>query len=442
MTETLFVSDYPTTARSAPADPPRGLQRVLLDSGYALSAFPISLAGFILSVTLLSVGVSLLIIVGGVLLLTLCVNVARGFARLERYRIRTMLGREVATPRYLCARSDAGFWKRMLTPLRDPQSWLDVVWSILGFVTGLAAFVLALVWWAGAAGGLTYWFWQRFIPFSDDDTGLAELLGLGDGRVAESMLNLTVGVALLVTLPWVVRFAAVLHSSLAIALLSSRAELQEEVARVEVGRDAARQAEAESLRRLERDIHDGPQQRLVRLTMDLGRAKRQLEQDPEQAVSTIDGALEQARETVAELRALSRGIAPPLLVDRGLAAALAEMLNHSVVPVASDIDVPTALPPHVETAVYFVVAEAITNLAKHSGASTAKVAVKVGRDAVLVRVEDNGVGGAHPAKGHGLAGLQQRLAAVDGTLEVVSPAGGPTVLSARIPLAAGARGLA
>ncbi len=436
MTETLFVSDYPTTARPAPAEAPRGLQRVLLDSGYALSAFPINLAGFIPSIILLTTGVGLLIFVGGVLLLTLCVNVARGFARLERYRIRTMLGREVASPRYVCARSDDGFWRRMLTPLRDPQSWLDVVWTIAGFVTGLVAFVLTLVWWSGAVGGLTYWFWQRFIPFSEDDTGLAELLGLGDGRMAESMLNLTIGAALLVTLPWVVRFAAVLHSSLAIALLSSRAELQEEVARVEVGRDAARQAEAESLRRLERDIHDGPQQRLVRLTMDLGRAKRQLEQDPEQAGSTIDGALEQARETVAELRALSRGIAPPLLVDRGLAAALAEMLNHSVVPVASDLDVPTALPPHVETAVYFVVAEAITNLAKHSGASSAKVAVKVGSDAVLVRVEDDGVGGAHPAKGHGLAGLQQRLAAVDGTLEVVSPAGGPTVLSARIPLAA------
>ena len=328
----------------------------------------------------------------------------------------------------------------MLTPLRDPQSWLDVVWSIAGFVTGLVAFVLTLVWWSGALGGLTYWFWQRFIPFSEDDTSLAELLGLGDGRVAESLLNLVIGAALLMTLRWVVRFAAVLHSSLAIALLSSRAELQEEVARVEVGRDAARQAEAESLRRLERDIHDGPQQRLVRLTMDLGRAKRQLEQDPERAVSTIDGALEQARETVAELRALSRGIAPPLLVDRGLAAALAEMLNQSVVPVASDIDVPTPLAPHVETAVYFVVAEAITNVAKHSGASAAKVAVKVGRDAVLVRVEDNGTGGAHPAKGRGLAGLQQRLAAVDGTLEVVSPEGGPTVLSARIPLAAGPLG--
>ena len=108
MTETLHVSHYPSDARAVPTDPPRGLQRVLLDSGYALSAFPIALAGFILAIVLLSTGVGLLIIVGGVLLLTLCVNVARGFARFERYRIRTMLGRDVASPRYLCARSDDG----------------------------------------------------------------------------------------------------------------------------------------------------------------------------------------------------------------------------------------------------------------------------------------------------------------------------------------------
>ena len=141
-----------------------------------------------------------------------------------------------------------------------------------------------------------------------------------------------------------------MHSSIASVLLCSRAELQHEVARVEGGRDAARMAEAESLRRLECDIHDGPQQRLVRLTMDLGRAKRQLDQDPERASETIDEALSQARETVAELRSLSRGIAPPLLVDRGLPAALDEMLAQSVVPVSSRIDVPSSLPPHVETA--------------------------------------------------------------------------------------------
>jgi signal transduction histidine kinase len=435
MTETLTM----TTSGSAtlPYEPPlrpRGVRRVLLDSGYNLSAFFIALAAFVMVVVNLSLGISLAILIGGVLLLTLAVNVARGIARLERWRMRTMLGREAVMPRYLCPRPGDGFWRRMLTPLRDPQSWLDVVWSLVSLVTGTIAFALAVTWWAGAAGGLTYWFWQRFIPDHGDDQGLAELLGLGEGRTAESWLNLAIGVFLLLTLPLVMRFAAVVHSSLAAVLLSSRAELQYEVARVEGGRDAARMAEAESLRRLERDIHDGPQQRLVRLTMDLGRAKRQLDQDPERAGSTIDEALAQARATVAELRSLSRGIAPPLLVDRGLAAALEEMLAQSVVPVASRIDVPPQLPPHVETAVYFVVAEALTNVAKHSGAGSASVSVVATGSEVEVRVEDDGVGGAHPAKGLGLAGLRQRLTAVDGTLDVTSPEGGPTVLVARIPV--------
>ena len=417
----------------APARP-RGVRRVLLDSGYNLSAFPIALAAFVLAVINLALGVGLAIFIGGVLLITLAVMVARGIARLERHRLRTMLGKEAAPPRYLCAAPGSGFWRRMLTPLKDPQSWLDVVWSLVGLITGTVAFALAITWWVGVGGGLTYWFWQRFIPEDPDEKGLAELLGLGEGRTAESWLYLALGVLFLVTLPLVMRFAAVVHSSLASVLLSSRAELQDEVARVEGGRDAARMAEAESLRRLERDIHDGPQQRLVRLTMDLGRAKRQVADDPERASATLDEALARARETVAELRSLSRGIAPPLLVDRGLAAALEEMLTHSVVPATSRLDVPAGLPPHVETAVYFVVAEALTNVAKHSGAKAASVSVVAAGGIVDVRVEDDGVGGAHPAKGLGLAGLRQRLAAVDGTLEVTSPEWGGTVVAARIPV--------
>ena len=231
-----------------------------------------------------------------------------------------------------------------------------------------------------------------------------------------------------------VRFAACLHGSLAHVMLSSRAELQQEVRRVEGGREAARVAEADSLRRLERDIHDGPQQRLVRLTMDLGRARRQLTEDPDRASETIDAALLQARETVDELRSLSRGIAPPLLVDRGLTAALGELTVRSEVPVEATIDVPDTLPPHVETAVYFVVAEALTNVAKHSAATRASVGVWMENGGVEVRVEDDGVGGAHLAKGSGLAGLQQRVLAADGRLEVSSPAGGPTVVSAFIPV--------
>lgn len=426
----------PATAPvSAPANErPRGVRRVLLESGYALSAFPIALVAFVVVLVDLALGVSLLVFVGGILLISVGVMVARGFARFERIRLRGMLGRPAPTPSYLCARPGDGFWRRSLTPLKDPQSWLDVVWSLVGLVTGTLAFAVTLVWWVAAATGLTYWFWQRWVPQGDGEEGLASLLGFGTGRTPESLANLAVGLVLLVTLPFAVRLVSTIHASLASVLLCSRAELQHEVARVEGGRDAARVAEAESMRRLERDIHDGPQQRLVRLTMDLGRAKRQVADDPERAAATIDEALAQARETVAELRSLSRGIAPPLLVDRGLAAALEEMLVQSAVPVESRIDVPAQLPPHVETAVYFVVAEALTNVAKHSEARSAWVSVVDAGSQVEVRVEDDGVGGAHPAKGLGLAGLRQRLTAVDGTLEVTSPEGGGTVLVARIPV--------
>jgi len=420
----------PTVAR------PHGVRRVLFESAYNLSAFPIALVAFIVVLVDLALGVGLLIFIGGILLISVGIMVARGFARFERIRLRGMLGREAATPRYVCAPSGAGFWRRSLTPLKDAQSWLDVVWALVGLVTGTLAFAVTLAWWTATVTGLTYWFWQHWIP-EGDESGLADLLGLGEGRTTESLLNLALGVVLLLTLPWAVRLVTTIHASLAWVLLSSRAELQHEVARVEGGRDAARVAEAESMRRLERDIHDGPQQRLVRLTMDLGRAKKQVSDDPEKAAATIDEALAQARETVAELRSLSRGIAPPLLVDRGLAAALEEMLAQSVVPVESRIDVPAQLPPHVETAVYFVVAEALTNVAKHSAAASASVSVIDAGSQVEVRVEDDGIGGAHPAKGLGLAGLRQRLAAVDGTLEVVSPDGVGTTLVARIPVLQG-----
>jgi signal transduction histidine kinase len=427
------------TSPSAPAwrepVPPRGVRRVLYDSAYAFSAFFLALPALVVVVTDLALAIGLSVLIGGVLLLWVAVMVARGFARFERIRLRGMLGKAAETPAYVCPRPEDGFWRKALTPLRDAQSWLDVMWCLVGLVTGTLAFALVVTWWAAMAGGLTYWFWQRWIPYDpQDNTTLASLIGLGDGRETESWLNLGIGVFALLTLPLAMRLAAGVHGSLAHVLLSSRAELQHQVQRVEDGRSAARAAEADSLRRLERDIHDGPQQRLVRLSMDLGRAKRQLAEDPERAGETIDAALLQARETVDELRSLSRGIAPPLLVDRGLAAALGELSVRSEVPVEATVDLPTALPPHVETAVYFVVAEALTNVAKHSGATRASVGVWLEHGGVEVRVEDDGVGGAHLAKGSGLAGLQQRVLAGDGRLEVSSPAGGPTVVNAWLPV--------
>jgi signal transduction histidine kinase len=432
---TLGLRQDAPVSQSVAAEPPHASRatRVLLDTVYCFSALFVALPFFVVVVAGLALSVALAVLVVGVLVLAATVYAARANAFFERLRLQGMMRRSSPTPTYQRALQGSGLWRRAAATLRDPQSWLDVLWSLVSPVTAVLAFVLVVAWWSLVAGGLTYWVWERYLPHGPDDHGLAHYLGLGDGRTAESLLTLGVGVVALLALPAVTRFAASLHSRLAGALLCSRAELQEQVARSESGRAAARAAEASSLRRLERDIHDGPQQRLVRLTMDLGRARRRLGEDPE-AVAIIDSALEQARATVSELRSLSRGVAPPLLVDRGLAAAVAEMLTHSPVPVQAGLEVPDGLPPHVETAAYFVVAEALTNVAKHSGASAATVTVARVGDTLRVAVGDDGRGGAHLAKGLGLAGLRQRLLAADGTLTVESPDGGPTLVVATLPL--------
>jgi signal transduction histidine kinase len=173
--------------------------------------------------------------------------------------------------------------------------------------------------------------------------------------------------------------------------------------------------------------------------MDLAAARRRLGDDPAAADLLVEEAEVQVRETLAELRALSRGIAPPVLTDRGLAAALASLAGRCTVQVTLDVALPDSarLPDAVEEAAYFVVSEALTNVAKHSGAGSCVVhvsrAVDAGRSALHVVVEDDGVGGAHPAKGHGLSGLRDRLAGVDGTLEVRDRQGGGTRVEAVVP---------
>jgi len=200
------------------------------------------------------------------------------------------------------------------------------------------------------------------------------------------------------------------------------------------------QAEDASLRRLERDIHDGPQQRLVRLQMDLAAIERKLERDPDSARELLGAARAQARETLDELRALSRGFAPPILQDRGLAVALQSLAARSPVPVTMEIALPTAaaLPAPIERNVYFVAAELLTNTVKHAEASGIRLAVST-RDTgatghwIDLWVTDNGRGGATLTSGHGLAGLDERVQGLRGMLVIDSPVGGPTTIGAHIP---------
>jgi signal transduction histidine kinase len=407
--------------------------RTLRDTGYCLAALPLAIPAFVVAVAGLSVGVSLLGFAVGLPALAVTAHAVRGFAHLERQRLAPVLGRPVPAPVYASPAVGDGWVRRALTVVRDPQSWFDLLWAVLGLGTSIVATVVAITWWGVALGGLTYWVWERFLPHAPGDTTLAGLLGLGPGRGPEIWLDLGLGAAALVTMPFVLRLGALAHAHLGAVLLSSRAEVQRELARTMAGREAARTAEADSFRRLERDIHDGPQQRLVRLAMDLGRARRQLDQDPEAAGATLDAALAQARDAVDELRSLSRGIAPPVLVDRGLAAALEEILARSAVPVHAEVGLDRELPPHIETAVYFVVSEALTNVAKHAAAARVDLLVRTDGDLVRVAVTDDGAGGAHLSKGHGLAGLEHRVRAADGVLRVSSPAGGPTTVEAELP---------
>lgn len=410
------------------------LRRVGLDAAYNLLGLPLAVAAFVLAVPLFAAGAGTLVIFIGLGVLAAALLVSRAFADIERLRLQRLYDRPVPRPRYRTAPEGAGWVRRMTTPLRQGQSWLDLLWAVLNLPIAIIAFVLTVTWWAMAAGGLTYWIWGRFIPYGDDNQNIVieKLLG-ADNDATRLLFNTIVGVVALITVLPVQRGAAALHAGFASMLLTRLAQLQGRIDDLAEGRAAAVSAEATALRKLERDIHDGPQQRLIRLAMELSRARRQVADDPDAAVLTIDGALGQAKETLDELRALSRGIAPPILADRGLAAALTSLAGRSTVPVELDLAVDGRLPAATENALYFAAAEALSNIAKHSGAACARLELTAQDGRVYLMVTDDGAGGAHLAKGHGLAGLADRLRAVDGDFAVDSPAGGPTILVAQAP---------
>jgi signal transduction histidine kinase len=223
------------------------------------------------------------------------------------------------------------------------------------------------------------------------------------------------------------------RSALARAILvPPEPELDERL--VEVTRSRARLVDSFELerRRIERDLHDGAQQRLVALTVALGLARLDLAPDSV-AAARVDAAHEQARQALTELRELIRGVHPQVLTDRGLPAAVADAAGRSPVKVGVDVALARRLPAGVEVAAYFAVCEALANVAKHSRASRASVRGRLVDDVLVLEVTDDGVGGADPAAGTGLAGLADRVAVVDGRLLLSSPAGGPTLVRVEIP---------
>jgi signal transduction histidine kinase len=436
MTADTLLTPSGTPSGTDPAElRARLVRQALVDSGYSLLALPLGVLAFVVVVTGVATGVGTLVVWVGVAVLAATLLAARGLAGLERAQLPAVLDRPVPRPAYLTP--EGGRVRRLLTPVRDPQSWLDALHAVLRLPLAVLAFSVTVTIWALALGGITYGAWDWTLPDASADPGntdLLELLGFRSSAGLRIVAYTAIGLLAAVLLPFVVRAVALLHAQLGRLLLTSRAAAQAEIGRLSAGRDAAVAAEAVALRRLERDIHDGPQQHLVRLGMDLSRAQRQLDRDPAAARTTLSEAGVLAREALEELRALSRGIAPPVLADRGLAAALAALAARSPVPVELAVDLPEQrLAPVTENTAYFVVSEALANVAKHSGARVCRVAVGRAGDVLRVVVEDDGDGGALLVPGHGLAGLADRLRAVDGVLAVESPRGGPTRATAELP---------
>ncbi|TDT95313.1 signal transduction histidine kinase [Streptomyces sp. 846.5] len=348
--------------------------------------------------------------------------------RLQRSRFRAMLGLDI--PEIPGPDQPLRGWAR-LRVLRAESTWRKLAHHLLAgpLVAALATLVLA-GWTVGLVLSTVYAWWM-LVP-SDS------LIVTQSGR---SSLWMTVtGVLLLWLMPWAALLVRELDTRAAAALLGpNRArELQRRVESLAESRSEVVDAADAERRRIERDLHDGAQQRLVSLAMNLGLARRMLKGLPAdvqapRAMEALEEAHREAQAAIVELRDLVRGLHPVVLEDRGLDAALSGIAARAPLPVRLTVELKQRASPAVEAVAYFVVSEALANTTKHAHASRAEVSVRQSGPRIVITVLDDGIGGADPAKGTGLSGLRQRAASVDGTLAVSSPPGGPTTLTVELP---------
>jgi signal transduction histidine kinase len=401
---------------------------------YCLFGFPLAIAGFVFVVTSISVSVGLSVTLVGLPLLGLAVAISRGFGAANRGLGRTFLGLEVERP---IVRRRPGIWGY----ISERNGWRAILFLLLRFPLGIIDFTLAVAFFSYSFGGLTYPIWYRF-PHTKDRGVMHHGLSFGPHWYADTTervwLVFAGGVLLALIAPWVVRGVTQLDAALIRALLGP-SDADRRIQSLEETRSIAVDESAATLRRIERDLHDGAQARLVGLAMNLGMVREELDgNDSDVALdrvrALVDTAHREAKGTIVDLRDLARGIHPPAL-DNGLSDALTTLAARAALPTTTRVDLPRRPSQAIETILYFCTAELLTNAIKHSGAHRASIDVREADRTVYLRVHDDGAGGAEAGRtiGSGLAGLADRVATVDGTMTIVSPDGGPTDITIAIP---------
>ncbi|MFF0539512.1 sensor histidine kinase [Streptomyces coelicoflavus] len=396
MTERLWTSSSARTAGAAAGDrlpdhlPPARFaydRHTWKEIAHLLANFPAALLGFVYVVTMLSVGAGLTVTVIGLPLLAAGLLGARQLGKLERARARALLGVRVDEPSPLPWRSGRGIFAQLWMSLKDPVGWRTVLYDVIRFPWGVLTFAVTLT--------------SLFVLWP--------------------------------VLPFIARGLTNVDRAMVRGLLSPSDELERRIAELESDRGIVVDTAAADLRRIERDLHDGAQARLVNLAMGLGLAKEKLLEDPDAAAAMVDEAHGEVKLALQELRDLARGIHPAVLTDRGLDAALSSVASRCTVPVKVTADLTERPAAAIEGIAYFTVSELLQNVSKHSGARSASVEVWRSSDRLLIQVEDDGHGGARLDGGTGMRGLAERLSAVDGLFVVDSPEGGPTTVTAELP---------
>ena len=402
------------------------LSQAWRDLLYLSAALPIGVCWFVVLITSLAVGIGTAIVMVGFSILAVTLLLSHLGANIERERASLALGAPIA--RLGRRAAGQGLLRRIGAVLRDGATWKELAFLLLLGPLGTLLGTTTLGLW-GAVVALAL---APAVQPSSPDGSL-----LHDVGFAWTLLGPLAAVIVALAAIAGTRALAAGLGALAYVLLApdEHEQLVARVSELETTRAGAVESSDARLRRIERDLHDGAQHRLAYIGMELGRARAKLPEDPAAVDALLAGAHEESKRAMRELRDLVRGIHASVLSDRGLDAALSGLAERASVPVDIRNRLPHRLPPAVETAAYYVVAETLTNAGRHSGARRAHVELRPEDGALVLEVGDDGNGGARRVPGSGLEGLAQRVEALDGTLDVSSPPGGPTTIVARLPCA-------